>query len=242
MQSKSFKAITFLFLFLTLQTFTFAQLEEQSDFSQAEKRFMKQQKVLSRIYTGMYSNEAQEKTEDSPNYGRQKVRFYTIWEDHWLDKRPEIWWYFGWYAADIDDNPLVEYIARTRPSSGDTLLTEFYYIDNPKGHREEWHSPAPFHDIDPEHLVENKLPPCKCYMIPSSKGEAAQMFSVTPCPYKGSIGSFKYFTFKADIGAKDITAYNIYYDKNFQITFDYKDGNRFKLQTRTVSKFSPPKK
>ncbi|MCH2044551.1 MAG: hypothetical protein MK212_10580 [Saprospiraceae bacterium] len=240
MHNKRINIISFLILFLSLHIGIHAQVDEQT-LTEEEKKFMKRQKFLTKVYTGMYSNEVQEKADDSPNYGRQKVRFYTIWEDYWFNKRPEVWWYFGWYSADIDDNPLVEYIARTRPASGDTLLTEFYYIDNPKAHREEWHSPAPFHDIDPTHLVENKLAPCKCYVIPSKDAEA-RMFSVTPCPYKGSIGSFRYFTFKADIKAREITAYNIYYNKNFQITFDYKDGNNFKLKTRTVSKFSPQKK
>lgn len=211
--------------------------QETREWTEIEKQFINYSKQAAKQVNGMYSNRAQADTARSKFYASQDLRSYIIWEDRWMGKLPEVWYYFGWFATDIPDNPLAEFIACTRPISKDSLSVDWYRIPNASKYKREWERTYPFKDIDPDELLQ-RPPACRCYLNRESAKES-RLRSIVPCPITGTTSSkFKYMFFDVLLMPDRNVVSNKYYDQNFNTVYEFKEPAQFKLLTRNRLKFT----
>lgn len=215
-----------------------AAAQEDPKWSEAEKKFIRMNEALAKRMTGLYSNQKQADTATSRQYASQELRTFPIWEDSWMGKRPEVWFYFGWFAEGSPDNPLVEFIGHVRPISGDTLMVAWYHIPAEHNNKREWERELPFRTLTPDILTERPSA-CRCQMTRADEEKEGYIRSIVPCPITSTLGSkYKYFTFDVSLRPKETVARNKFFDKNFQVVFEYKNPGYFQLVTRNRLKFS----
>jgi len=188
-----------------IETFTSEQKEEITKFI--------------KTISGVYNNQAQSDTTQSPLLGLSEIRAFEIW----THKKNEYWISIGWYQPNFPDLPIGEKIFHIKSASNDTLWLDCYSWGNTEDEELllQWQKKHPYEKQKIDALVNDG---CESYITKNSRGHyELKTVEHQICSFNNSIAPFDGISFYFVFEGKAINIYNKNYKKEL-VVFHYEDA------------------